>query len=277
MYQIFTGLNPLHIAVISVSLVLSLVATKVYNFYQQYKLLTQIINSQMQEDKYICGGVHVPFSQELSQRASDLTLYLCKNGERINITHPCGLYYQSSASQLGGQEIVVENFEGDIIHVYSADQVPGDLEDCFTTCSDCSDIEESEETDSTELEQVIDKVMAKHMDILFERLYLDRNEDQPVSLDQVRELIGNYNCEADCESYEENDQQADCDSNSDEENDFNEENDHEVDCDSDEENDCSTKDNVNTEIGYDSETYFHKLQQEEVKDDHSSESEDQYL
>ena len=72
-------------------------------------------------------SVYVPFNRKISTPMLRKKVFLIKDGSRIEISQKPGIPYLICANDLGGQSIEVENMDGDVIHVYSENDIPS----CF--------------------------------------------------------------------------------------------------------------------------------------------------
>jgi hypothetical protein len=71
--------------------------------------------------------IYVPYDRKKSTSMLRKKVYLMKEGEKIELTQKPGIPYLVSAKMLGGEEIIVENSEGEQIYVYSKEEIPN----CF--------------------------------------------------------------------------------------------------------------------------------------------------
>jgi hypothetical protein len=69
-------------------------------------------------------SIYVPYNEEKIYKMRIRKVYLIKNGEKIDISQKPGIPYLVSASSLGGEQIVVEDLSGDVIHTFSKDEIP---------------------------------------------------------------------------------------------------------------------------------------------------------
>ena len=89
------------------------------------------IHSNSAQIKVKHGGkshtVYVPYDRKKSTSMLRKRVYLIKDGQKLDISQKPGIPYLICASDLGGDSIVIENLDGDVVHTYSKDQVPN----CF--------------------------------------------------------------------------------------------------------------------------------------------------
>lgn len=77
-----------------------------------------------------CGkshSIYVPYNRRNTTKMLRHNVFLLKGDEKIDITQKPGVSYVVSAADLGGEMIVVENKEGEVIHAYKDNEIP----DCF--------------------------------------------------------------------------------------------------------------------------------------------------
>lgn len=72
-------------------------------------------------------SIYVPYNRRKSSKMVKHNVYLYKGDEKIDITQKPGVPYLVSAFNLGGDMIVVENKEGEVLHTYKEEEIP----DCF--------------------------------------------------------------------------------------------------------------------------------------------------
>lgn len=72
-------------------------------------------------------SIYLPYDRNKSTSMLTKKVFLIKENEKIDITQKPGIPYLVSAEQLGGESIVVENRDGDVLYTYEKDKIP----DCF--------------------------------------------------------------------------------------------------------------------------------------------------
>lgn len=89
------------------------------------------IHSNSAQIKVTHGGkshkIYLPYNRRKSTSMLRKRVYLIKNGEKLDISQKPGIPYLICAEDLGGESIVIENLDGDVVHTYSKDEVPN----CF--------------------------------------------------------------------------------------------------------------------------------------------------
>lgn len=69
-------------------------------------------------------NVHVPYNRKRTAKMLKHKVYLIKNGEKQDISQKPGIDYVISAKDLGGESIIIENSDGNIIREYIGSAVP---------------------------------------------------------------------------------------------------------------------------------------------------------
>jgi hypothetical protein len=69
-------------------------------------------------------SVYLPYDRRKSTSMLRKKVYLLKGNEKIDISQKPGIPYVVSASMLGGEFIIIEDPEGNIIKQYSKDEIP---------------------------------------------------------------------------------------------------------------------------------------------------------
>ncbi len=72
-------------------------------------------------------SIYIPYDRKKSIKMMKCKVFLYKDVEKIDITQKPGVPYLVSASDLGGEKIVVENKEGKELYTYLNKNIP----DCF--------------------------------------------------------------------------------------------------------------------------------------------------
>ena len=69
-------------------------------------------------------NVYVPYNRRNSSIMLTKNIYLVKKGEKTLLNQNPGIPFMVSASDLGGEEILVEDKEGNIIKRFEQDEIP---------------------------------------------------------------------------------------------------------------------------------------------------------
>lgn len=72
-------------------------------------------------------SVYVPYNRKKSTAMLKNRVYLIKGDEKINISQKPGIPYIVCAEDLGGEFIIIENLDGDVIYKYEKNEIPN----CF--------------------------------------------------------------------------------------------------------------------------------------------------
>ena len=72
-------------------------------------------------------SVYVPYDRKKSTPMLRKKVYLIKGEEKIDISQKPGIPYIVSAQDLGGESIIVENLDGQVVFKFEKDQIPN----CF--------------------------------------------------------------------------------------------------------------------------------------------------
>ena len=76
------------------------------------------------------GKVHsifVPYDRSKSTSLLRKKVFLLKDEHKIDISQKPGIPYLVSAEDMGGQQIVVEDFSGEVMKRYNGNEIPGYL------------------------------------------------------------------------------------------------------------------------------------------------------
>lgn len=71
--------------------------------------------------------VFLPYNRRKSTAMLRKKVFLIKEDQKIDISQKPGIPYLVSAEDLGGEKIIVENLDGEIVHSYSGKEIPN----CF--------------------------------------------------------------------------------------------------------------------------------------------------
>ena len=95
---------------------------------EEEEQLFKPIHSNSAQIKVKHGGkthsVYVPYNRKKSTSMLRKRVYLIKDGEKLNISQKPGIPYLICADDLGGESIIIENLDGDIVRTYKKDEVP---------------------------------------------------------------------------------------------------------------------------------------------------------
>ena len=69
-------------------------------------------------------AIYVPYNRRKSTSMLRKRVYLIKEGEKIDISQKPGIPYLVCAKDLGGERIIVENLDGDVVKTYKEDEIP---------------------------------------------------------------------------------------------------------------------------------------------------------
>lgn len=69
-------------------------------------------------------SVYIPYNRRMSSTMLTKNIYLIKNGEKTLLNQNPGVPFMVSAEDLGGDEIIVEDKEGNILIKFNKDQIP---------------------------------------------------------------------------------------------------------------------------------------------------------
>lgn len=72
-------------------------------------------------------SVYLPYNRKRSIPMLKSKVYLMKGEEKIEISQKPGIPYLICAADMGGESIIVENLDSEIIHTFSCNEIP----DCF--------------------------------------------------------------------------------------------------------------------------------------------------
>lgn len=86
------------------------------------------IHSNSAQIKVKTGGkthsIYVPYNRRKSTSMLRKRVYLIKDSEKVDISQKPGIPYLVCAGDLGGESIIIENLDGDIVREYSEEQIP---------------------------------------------------------------------------------------------------------------------------------------------------------
>lgn len=72
-------------------------------------------------------SIYVPYDRKKSTRMLRKKVFLIRDGKRVNITQKPGIKYLVSAKDLGGELIIIEDLDGNVVHEYKGEEIPN----CF--------------------------------------------------------------------------------------------------------------------------------------------------